>query len=197
MITKCLYASDELIEDSQDIDVVQFIVQLFSEAIGREEDYVITRGNGTTQPTGYYQNAAIPAIAAASATLSFDDIINLEHSLPSRYRRGSSVKFFASNNLIRDMRKVKDTNGRYLWAEPFNAQLPATFHGYAVVEDNNLSENEMYFGDMKKTYWLGDRKKMTVKISQDTETALKSKGSINWVNCWKTLPRAISNLAIV
>lgn len=35
--------------------------------------------------------------------------------------------------------------------------------------------------------WLGDRQQMTVKVSQDTETALKCKRSINWVNCWKIL----------
>jgi len=27
------------------------------------------------------------------------------------------------------------------------------------------------FGDLKAAYWLGDRKSMTVKVTQDTETA--------------------------
>lgn len=42
-----LYASDELIEDSTEIDVVKLIIGLFSEAIGEEEDRVICQGNGT------------------------------------------------------------------------------------------------------------------------------------------------------
>ena len=69
------------------------------------------------------------------------------------------------------MRKLKDSNNRYYWAEPVAAGQPATFHGYPVIESNELPSDEIYFIDMKKAYWLGDRKKMTVKISQDTTAA--------------------------
>ena len=69
------------------------------------------------------------------------------------------------------MRKIQDTNGRYLWQEPLSANQPATIHGFPVIEDNNLPESEIYFGDLKYGYWLGDRQKMTVKISQDTTQA--------------------------
>lgn len=162
-----LYASDELIEDSTEIDVVKFIIQLFSEAIGNEEDAVITAGNGTTQPTGY--STATIASVACSGNLDFDDMINLEYLLPAKYNRGA--KFYAHRNNIREMRKIKDSNNRYLWMDSVAPGQPATFHGFPVVEDNNLPESEIYFGDLKKAYWLGDRQMMTVKISNDTETA--------------------------
>ena len=42
----------------------------------------------------------------------------------------------------------------------------------AIGKDtNNLPESEIYFGDLKYAYWMGDRQKMTVKISQDTTQA--------------------------
>ena len=41
-----LYVSDELVEDSTEIDIVKFIITLFSESIGIEEDRVVWRGNG-------------------------------------------------------------------------------------------------------------------------------------------------------
>jgi len=66
---------------------------------------------------------------------------------------------------------LKDSDSRYLWQDPVSAGSPATFHGYPVIEDNNLSEAEIYFGDLKQAYWLGDRKKMSVKVSNDTETS--------------------------
>jgi HK97 family phage major capsid protein len=162
-----LYASDELIADSQDIDVVNFIISLFAERIGAEEDRVITRGNGTTEPTGYSGSGA--SMSSANGNLSFDDMINLEYLLPAKYT--PNAKFYVHRNNVRELRKLKDSQGRYLWSDPVSAGQPATFHGYPVVEDNNLPESTIVFGDLKKAYWLGDRQQMTVKVSQDTETA--------------------------
>jgi len=166
-----LYSSDELVEDSTEIDVIDLIVTLFSEALQREEDKVITTGNGTTQPTGLTtaQGAGDIAGITCDGNLSFDNMINLEYSLPQKYQ--SAAKFLVHRNNIRELRKLKDSNGRYHWAEPVQAGQPATFHGYPVIENNNLPEATIFFGDFKMGYWLGDRKKMSVKITQETETA--------------------------
>lgn len=166
-----LYASDELIEDSADIDVVDLIVTLFAEAIQREEDKVIVAGNGTTQPTGLLTAVSASTIASVtcSGNLSFDNMINLEYALPAKYHTGAV--FLSHRNNIRELRKLKDSNNRYYWMEPVAVGQPATFHGYPVIEQNDMSEATILFGDFKLGYWLGDRKKMSVKITQDTETA--------------------------
>jgi len=166
-----MYASDELIEDSTEIDVVKLIIQLFAEAIGREEDKVIAQGNGTTQPTGLTtaRTAGTISSISCSGNLSFDDIINLEYELPREYH--PRAKFYVNRTNIRELRKLKDNEGRYLWSDPRNREEPPTLHGYPVVELNYLPESEIYFGDLKAAYWLGDRKRMTVKVSQETETA--------------------------
>lgn len=163
-----LYASDELIEDSDQIDIVQFIIQLFSERIGNEEDRVISVGNGTTEPSGF-DGATLTEVDCAGSNLNFDKIIDLEYSLPMRYL--ANAKFMVNRANIREMRKLKDNYGRYLWQDAVAPGQPATFHGYPVLENNHLAESKIYFGDFKKAYWLGDRKQMTVKVSQDTETA--------------------------
>jgi len=182
-----LYSSDELIEDSDQIDVVDLIVTLFSEALQREEDRIITVGNGTTQPTGLTTALAATTIGSVTCAgnLSFDNMINLEYALPQKYQ--TAAKFLVHRNNIRELRKLKDDNNRYYWSEPVAVGQPATFHGYPVIENNNMPEATIFFGDFKMGYWLGDRQKMTVKITQDTETALTSECSINWVNCWKIL----------
>lgn len=162
-----LYASDELIDDSTEVDVVNFIIGLFSEAIGEEEDRVIWRGNGTTEPTGIVGSAV--GTLTCSGNLSPENLINLVYELPQKYHR--NAKFYVNRTNIREMRKLKDSNGRYYWQEPVAAGQPATFLGYSVMEVNDLPEANIYFGDLKQTYWLGDRQRMTVKISNDTETA--------------------------
>lgn len=183
-----IYASDELVEDSVEIDVVDLIINLFAERIADEEDKVISAGNGTTQPTGL--TAATVGSVAVSGAFDFDDIINLEYLLPAKYSR--NAKFLASRNNIKVMRQLKDGNNRYLWQDSRVAGQPSTFHGYLVVENDYIGENEIYFGDYLKGYWLGDRKRMTIKVTQDSETALTSECSINWANCWEALKRGLS-----
>lgn len=163
-----MYISDELIADSTEIDVVKFIIKLFSEAIGEEEDRVITVGNGTTQPTGLNTAAGVAARVCAG-NLSFDNMINLEYDLPQKYHNNAT--WLVHRNNIRELRKLKDTTNRYLWTDPVAIGQPATFHGKPVVENNWLPESVIIFGDLKQAYWLGDRQQMTVKISQDTTTA--------------------------
>lgn len=162
-----LYASDELIDDSTEVDIVNFIIGLFSEAIGEEEDRVIWRGNGTTEPTGIVGSAV--ATRNCSGNLSVTNMIDLLYDLPQKYH--ANAKFYVHRTNIRELRKLTDSNGRFYWAEPVAQGLAPTFMGYPVVEANELPEANIYFGDLKKAYWLGDRQKMTVKVSNDTETA--------------------------
>ena len=162
-----IYASDELIEDSSEIDVVDLIISLFAEAVADEEDKAITAGSGTNQPTGL--TAATIGSVACSGNLDFDDIINLEYLLPAKYSKNAS--FLVNRTNIREMRKIKDGSNRYLWMDSVAPSQPATFHGIPVRENNNVPESEIYYGDYKRGYWFGDRRKMTIKVSQDTETA--------------------------
>lgn len=166
-----IYSSDELIEDSSDIDVVRLIIDLFAEAIGEEEDRVILRGNGTTEPTGIEtaRNAGTIASVTCSGNLDFDDIIELEYALKAKYRKGSSFLVHPTN--VKELRKIKDTNGRYIWEESRVTGQPATLLGYPVGEFYDVPESIIYFGNWKMAYWLGDRKGMTVKVTNDSETA--------------------------
>lgn len=166
-----LYASDELIEDSDSVDIVKFIVELFSEAIGLEEDRVIWRGTGTGQPTGIVtaQGAGTITTRTAAAGLTYDEIINLMYDLPQKYHR--NAKFWVHRHNIRDLRKLKDLNNQYLWQPSNQAGEPASLGGYLVVEVNDLPSDQIYFGDLKQCYWLGDKGQMAVKTSQDTTDA--------------------------
>ena len=166
-----LYASDELVEDSDQIDVVRLVIDLFAETIKDEEDRVICQGNGTTQPTGLITAVAATTIPgrACVGNLDFDDINNLVYDLPQPYR--ANAKFLVARANLRELRNLKDTNGQYLWQPAPSADQPPTLAGYPVIEQDYVGEATILFGDYKMCYWLGDRKQMTVKISQDTETA--------------------------
>lgn len=168
-----LYASDELIEDSTSMgsfDLVSLIIQLFAESIAQVEETAFAQGNGTTQPLGVETARAASTFSSIAAVgQNFDDIIRLEHSLAPQYRANAS--FVAHDQTIRELRLLKDSQNRYLWQEPLAAGQPATFHGYRVYASNALPKGTVYFGDWKRGFWIGDRKQMTVKVTQDSETA--------------------------
>lgn len=162
-----LYASDELIEDSTEIDVVNLIISLFAEAIGMEEDRVLLAGNGSTEPTGIV--TATWGSTTNSGNISFDNMLDLIYSLKQQYRPGASFLVHPTN--VKELRKLKDTTGQYLWQNPATVGAPATFSGYPLYEFYDIPEAKIFFGNWKLAYWMGDRKAMTVKISNDTETA--------------------------
>ena len=98
--------------------------------------------------------------------MSFDDIIDLIYLLPSKYRAGNA-KFYINSANIRELRKLKDGNDRYIWLDGVAGKQPATIYGYPVIEDNNLPESELYFGDMRLAYLRGIRHgTMRVLVSQ-------------------------------
>lgn len=160
-----LYSSDELIEDSTEIDVVGLIIQLFTEAIAEEEERVIWQGDGTTQPQGL----AVATLTTVNGTGDlYQDVLNLYYALPKKYRKNAA--WFASDSIVKNLESLKDTNGRPIWAAGFEAR-PDTLKGKPVVVSDGVPERQLYFGDLKKGYFLGDRKRITAKVSQDTETA--------------------------
>jgi len=166
-VAAIMYASEELIEDCDTFDVVKLIIDLFAEELSREEDRVITAGSGAGQPTGL-TNCTIAAVTCAG-NLDFDDIINLIYELPTQYR--PTAKFLVNNTNVRELRKLKDTTNRYIWQDSVAPGQPATIYGYPIIVNNCVPEAEIYFGDYKRGYWLGDRRKMTVKVSDIAGTA--------------------------
>lgn len=161
-----LYSSDELIEDSTEIDIVSMIVTLFAEAVGEEEERVIWVGDGTTQPQGI--NTATVASNGGTGN-AYNDLVTLFYSLPRKYQ--TNAAFFANNLTAKNFALVKDTTGRPIFTPSVNDGPVQTLLGKPLVISDWVPDRVVYFGDLKKGYFLGDRKRMTAKVSQDTETA--------------------------
>ncbi len=170
-LTAILYSSDELIEDSDIFDVVKLIIDLFAEAVADEEERVIWVGDGTTQPQGIDTAGTIATIAAVNQ--DFDDIINLHFNLPRKYRR--NAQFYVNDKTMSEIRKLKDSNNNYIvqnFSPTANQQDSfSTLLGKQVIISDWVPDNTIFFMNAKILYFLGDRKRMSVKISQDTTQA--------------------------
>lgn len=161
-----IYSSDELIEDSTEIDVVAMIIQLFTEAIAEEEERVIWVGDGTTQPQGISTATVASVVGTGNA---YNDLVNLAYSLPRKY--SVNAAFFANYSTAKNFALVKDSTGRPIFSESVAEGLTPTILGKPLVISDWVPDRMVYFGDLKRGYFLGDRKRMTAKVSNDTETA--------------------------
>jgi HK97 family phage major capsid protein len=167
-----LPVSEQLLADAN-INLVQFIIQLFAEAIGAAEDAAFFTGSGAGQPRGI-SIEAIASAAIADATISFDDIIRLIDLVPQRIAQSPKAAFVGHRYVKRILRTLKSTNNDYLWRDGKGGtgggadvvRLPDTIYGYPFYEQNDLSQTELYFGDWSY-YIIGDRQ--TLAVTTTTE----------------------------
>jgi HK97 family phage major capsid protein len=85
--------------------------------------------------------------------------MDLYHSLKSPYR--NKAVFIANDLTIKALRKLKDSNGQYLWNPSVVAGTPDTILGRPVYVSSFMPQIEagakvMAFGDFSY-YWIGDR----------------------------------------
>lgn len=166
----------DLLSDAN-VDVVDIITDMVAEKIYLAEDtaFVNGSGSGSSQPLGILQDTDVSAVLTAGiGTLASDDILTLIYTLESQYRAGAT--FLMNNAVILAVRKLKDSDNRYLWQENYKAGEPATLGGYPVLEINDMASavsagnKIMVFGQLNK-YYVGDRKTMTIETSDQAEDA--------------------------
>ncbi len=81
----CLLPVTHQLIDDANINVIQFITELFAEAIGQAEDKAFFTGSGSGQPKGINQETITEV--ATNGAMTFDNVIALFHSLPQRIRQ--------------------------------------------------------------------------------------------------------------
>lgn len=177
--------SRQLIADADvNVGIVDWVISRFAEAIGRAEDAAFMAGTGTGQPLGIRGTAGVASVAQVGASLAGDDIINLYYTLPIQYR--AKAVFLMHDTRAALVRKLKDTSGRYLWADTFegNGLLASatnpTVLGRPVLIQNDIptnlgagtNESEIWFGDLS-FYAIGDREQVFSEVSTQEGTSFE------------------------
>ena len=162
-----LPVSRQLAADSA-INVVSFITELFAQEITRAEDKAFFTGSGTGRPKGINQETL--KTVAAGGLLNFDDLISLYYKLQARHRSSRNAAFVCTRRVLELLRKVKDSNNQYIWQASVQVGQPDRVLGIPVLEQNDLSEDQIYFGDWAY-YFIGDREQLSVETSTEGGTA--------------------------
>lgn len=158
--------SIELLDDSA-FDLEEYIAREFAYAFGAAEEQAFCVGTGTGQPTGLFTaNGGTVGVTAASATaVTTDEMISLIYALKAPYRK--NAKFLMNDATVSALRKLKDSNGQYLWQPSMQAGQPDRLLGYEIytspyVPTMAAGALSIAFGDFQ-SYWIADRTGRTVQ----------------------------------
>ena len=146
----------ELLQDTS-IDLVGQLAQWLGERIGRLQNTHFTVGVGANAPTGVMQDSVQGRAGATgtSTSVTWDDLILLEHAINKAYRdRG---RYMFHDQTLRDIRRIKDGNGNYIWQPALTVGAPSMINGYPYIINNDMatmaaSANSIVFGDLGKYF---------------------------------------------
>lgn len=150
--TGVVLVSAELLQDSA-FDVASIVNGAMAERMGRIINEVMTVGDGSDDPNGIATAAANGKTAAAAAAIASDELIDLIHSVDPAYRGRAGFMF--NDSTLAVLRKLKDSEGRYIWQPGLVAGEAATLlgHRYHINPDMasiEASAKSVLFGDFSK-----------------------------------------------
>jgi HK97 family phage major capsid protein len=131
---------------------------LLGERLGRRANTELTTGDGTGDPNGIVTASALGVTAAAVAAITFDEIIDLEHSVDPAYRMSPKAAYMFNDTTLKAIRKLKDGQGQYIWQMgDVQKGVPASLNGRRYHINQAMASpatgnKTMIFGDFGKYY---------------------------------------------
>ncbi|WP_294243196.1 phage major capsid protein [uncultured Sphingomonas sp.] len=168
-------ASQAMLDDAA-FDVEGWLASEIATEFGRAEGQAFVNGSGVNRPKGFLTNPIstakdgvrpfgtlqyIPSGAAGAFMAGGEDrLIELVQLLRAPYRQGACFVMNAATSAR--IRKLKTTDGQFLWAPGLAAGQPATLLGYPVVEaedmpDVGLDATAIAFGNFQAGYLITER----------------------------------------
>lgn len=172
----------ELLQDAV-IDLEAHITDRLAQRIARITNKHFTIGTGTGQPTGIVTAATLGATASAEDAITFDELIELEHSVDPAYRQSGNCRFMFHDGTLKQLKKLKDDQNRPLWLPGVAVKEPDTILGYSYTINQHMptlatAAKTVLFGDFSK-YLIRDV--MAVSLFRLTDSKYTEKGQVGFL----------------
>lgn len=168
-------ASQRLLDDSA-FDVEGWLAGRIADKFARAEAAAFIGGDGADKPKGILDHPAVDNDVWAWGNLGYvatgtdggvdaDAIVDVVYALGAQYRvNGTFVMNSKTAGLIR---KLKDSDGRFLWSDGLAAGEPARLMGYPVLiaedmPDAGTDSFSIAFGDFQSGYTIAERPDLRV-----------------------------------
>ena len=131
-----------------------------------------TTGTGTAQPQGVATAASAGVTGEATVFApTFDNLIDLFHSVIAPYRMSASCGWLLNDATVAGIRKLKDGDGQYIWQPSVQLGAPDQILGKPVHVDVSMAsaaadEKTVLFGDFS-TYFARQVNEIRFESSTD------------------------------
>ncbi len=170
-------AASQAMLDDAGFDVESWLANEIAVEFARAEGQAFVTGSGTSQPQGFL---AAPTSASADASRAFgtlqflastvagafpttnpqDKLVELVHALKPAYRQGAT--WVMNSATLALIRKMKTSDGAFIWQPGLAAGQPATLLGYPVIEAEDMPDVaanslSVAFGNFRHGYLIAER----------------------------------------
>lgn len=161
-----IQVSRELLTDAG-VDLEGYLSMQAGRALGNAFGAHAITGDGSGKPRGIVTDATAGATGPTGETGGFgsqstagegaDLLIDLFHSVISPYRMSSSCRWIMNDGTAGVIRKIKTTEGQYIWQPSVVAGTPDTILGKPVLTDPNVADiglgaESVIFGDISQYF---------------------------------------------
>lgn len=163
--SRLILASYQLIQDFA-FNLDGFIQSRAAERLGRTLNEYFTLGSGSGQPQGVVNGATLGVTGSTQFTLSYDNFVDLEHSVDPSYRNNPKSIWMFNDNVLKVIRKIKDSSGRPLiWNQDNNlgSGVVQSIFGHRYVINQHMAD----LGAASKSVLFGDFSKYKVRKVRD------------------------------
>ena len=167
-------ASQRILDDTA-FDMEAWLAERIADRFLRAESDAFVNGTGTNQPAGFLTKAMVPeatwswgniGYVATGTDGDFDPnepgnaIVDLVYTLGAEYR--ARAVFVMNSKTAGELRKMKDSHGRFLWVEGLAGDQPARLLGYPVqiceaMPEIGSDSFSIAFGDFHHGYTIAER----------------------------------------
>lgn len=131
--------SREMIEDSG-VDILSFIASQAGAELGFRVGAALTTGSGTNEPKGIVTASSVGGTAGTATAFTGDNLIDLYYSLNGAARNLPGVGWMMNGKTIGATRKIKSTDGIYLFSPSLAIDVPDTLLGKQIFENPSMAD---------------------------------------------------------
>lgn len=172
-------ASQRLLDDAA-FDIETWLADCIATKFARAEATAFVSGDGVNKPKGFLTHAKAPNGTATNvqigtipsggagdfaATNPANALIDLVYALGAQYRANGT--FVMNSKTAAAVRKMRDADGRFLWADSLAMGQPAQLLGYPVLVCEDMPDIaagsfSIAFGDFRSAYTIVERPDLRV-----------------------------------
>lgn len=182
--SKVIAVPFQLLQDTQ-FDLEGYLNNAIANRIGRTTEDAFINGDGTGKPHGILADVIAGKVGGTgqTTTITYDDLVDLEHSVDPAYRRSGKCGFMMRDSSIKVIKKLKDSQGRPLWLPGIESGDPNSILGRPYATNQHLpamaaNAKSVLFGDFSK-YIVRDVSQML--FFRFTDSAYSRKGQVGFL----------------